>query len=216
MKKIPLIDPGKYFQESEKAIQLVEDREKEVRRTMPAMDRLRLANKNLEKAKSREEYEELKNTIKELELELKYGKDYVPAIPEEYQNKIAFNRVHEEEKLDAELAKQKELLSELVQDLKTPLINVLLNIEGLERQKLIGKKIDILLEEKITLDPTIHSAFLYFKHLAYSSTHIDSEKSRENAEKLFKVLNEIVVSPEQQPTGMKKPSILSRVLGGEK
>ena len=35
-------------------------------------------------------------------------------VPEEHQSKIAFNRVFEEEKLDEELAKQKQLLMQLI------------------------------------------------------------------------------------------------------
>ncbi|RDW15951.1 hypothetical protein [Oceanobacillus chungangensis] len=214
MKKINLIDANKYFQESEKVIQIVKDRQDKIHRTLPTEFKLRIAKESLEKAKTREDYDELSNMIKDFEFEIKYGKNYVPAIPEENQSKIAVNRVREEEQIDLEIAKQKELLMELVDGLQTPLLNVLLNIEKLEERRLIGKKVDILLEEKITQDNRIRNAFGHVSYLSFSPEHSNAKESHEKAEKLFNALKNIATTPKQSD-GIIKPSIFERILGGK-
>lgn len=213
MKKVQLINPDDYFKESEKVIQIVKEREEEVRRSLPAEYKLRMAKETLDDVKSREEFDELNQKIKDLEFEIKYGKDYVPAIPGEYQNKIAFNRVHEEEKIDEEIVKQKETLLELIETMEHSLIDVLRNIENLEKRKLIGKKIDILLDEKILLDGRIGSPFTYVNGLAFSSEHEEVKKSRKISEAMFDDLKKYSTASKKF-NGIKKPSILSRVLGG--
>ena len=212
MKNIPLVDEKQYFLESEKVIQIVKEREDEVRRRLPAEYRLRMAKEFIKNVKTREDFEELNDEIKNLEFEIKYDKDHIPAIPEEYQNKIAFNRVHEEEQIDQEIEKQKKLLLSLVNDLEKPLINVLKNIERLEERKLLGKKIDILLDEVIVKDGRIHSTFAHANRLGFSGEHSNSKDAREKGEELFHALNKIATAPKQE-NGIKKPSIFDRMLG---
>ncbi|MFS0810644.1 hypothetical protein [Peribacillus phoenicis] len=215
MENTNLIDVNQYFIESEKVIQIVKDREEELRRTLPAKYKLEIAKESLEKAATRESYEKLQNTIKDLEYEIKFGNNSIPAIPEEHQNRIAFNRVHEEEQIDIEIAKQKELLLQILDGLENPLMNVLTNIENLEVRKLIGTKVDILLDEKITKDPRIHSPFRSVSYLSFSAGERNSKSAREKGEELFKALKKIATEPTIS-SGLPKPSLFKRILGGNK
>lgn len=215
MEKVSLINAQQYFSESEKVIQIVKDRQDDLYRSLPVDRKLEIAKESLEKADTREVFEELKNTIKDLEYEIKFGKDFIPAIPEEYQSKIAFNRVHEEEQIDLEIAKQKESLIQIINGLEEPLMNVLTNIEKLEARKTIGKKVDILLDEKITKNPLIHNPFYHVNGLASSEGKINSKEAREKGTELFKSLKKIATEPARW-NGIKKPSIFQGILGGNK
>ncbi|WP_438316547.1 hypothetical protein [Sporosarcina sp. FA9] len=214
MKKTPLIDASNYFKESEKVIQIVKDRQEDIHRSLSEKRKLEIAKESLETASSRESFDALNNMIKDLEFEIKHGNDVIPAIPEKYQNKIAFNRVHEEEQIDLEIARQKELLLEVVNGLEESLINTLQNIEGLEKRKLIGKKVDILLDGKITKDNNIHNVFYHANGLSFSAEHIHAKEAHEKGEKLFDALKKIATAP-KQPNGINKPSIFDRILGGK-
>lgn len=215
MKKVSLIDVSNFFKESEKVIQIVKNRQDEIHRTLSAEDRLEIAKESLEKVSTRESFDELSNKIKDLEFEIKHGKDSVPAIPEKYQSKVAFNRVEEEEKIDLEIAEQKELLLELIDGLETPLINVLRNIESLEERKLIGKKVDVLLDGKITKDKQIQDVFGHVNYLSFSAEQRNAKDSLEKGVKLFDSLKHIATTP-RQGSGINKPSIFNRILGGKK
>lgn len=215
MKKVSLIDVSNFFKESEKVIQIVKNRQDEIHRTLSAEDRLEIAKESLEKVSTRESFDELSNKIKDLEFEIKHGEDSVPAIPEKYQSKVAFNRVEEEEKIDLEIAEQKELLLELIDGLETPLINVLRNIESLEERKLIGKKVDVLLDGKITKDKQIQDVFGHVNYLSFSAEQRNAKDSLEKGVKLFDSLKHIATTP-RQGSGINKPSIFNRILGGKK
>lgn len=214
MTKIQPINPGNYFVESEKVYEMVKERQEEARKALPANYKLTLAKELLDDAKSREEYEELVKEIKELELELKYEIGYFPAIPEEHQQKVAFNRVYEEEKLDAELVNQKALLAKLVDGLEVSLGTVLNNIAALENRKNMGKTIDALLDFKIYKDRT-NSDLSHLTYLAYSSTQINAEKAYQASQKFFHELKKITESPTVTPEA-KKTSLKKRLLGGWK
>lgn len=215
MKKVELINVQQYFTESEKVIQIVKDKQDDLHRSLTAEHKLKIAKESLEKAKTREMFEELTNTIKDLEYEIKFGKDSIPAIPEEYQSKIAFNRVHEEEQIDLEIANQKESLLQILAGLEKPLMNILTNIENLEGRKLLGKKIDILLDQEIVKDSRINSLFHHVNGLAFSAEKENSKEAREKGMKLFKALNRIATEP-AKGNGIQKPSILQRIIGGNK
>ncbi|MFC4409432.1 hypothetical protein ACFOZY_03160 [Chungangia koreensis] len=215
MKSVALINEKRYFVESEKVIQIVKERQEEVHRSLSTEQKLQIAKKSLEKASSREIFDSINNTIKDLEYEIKFGSDFIPAIPEEHQSKVAFNRVHEEEQIDLEIATQKELLLEIINGLEEPLMNVLTNIEKLEARKLIGKKIDILLDQKITIDPRIDNPFYHADGLAFSGEKSNSKEAREKGAKLFKALKKIATEP-VKTNGLQKPSILQKMLGGIK
>lgn len=214
MTKIKAVNPQIYFVESEKAIQIAKERQEEVKRELPANYKLTLAKELLEDARSREEYEELTKEIKELELELKYDIGYFPMVPEEHQSKIAFNRVYEEEKLDEELAKQKQLLMQLIDGLESPLVTVLKNIEALENRKIIGKKVDAVLDFNIYTD-RVASDFYHLAYLTSSAEQIYAAKANQAAEKFFKELKKISLSPTVTPE-VKKLSIKNRLLGAWK
>lgn len=215
MVKVELINEQQYFTESEKVIQIVKERQDDLHRSLTAKSKLDIAKESLEKAKTREEFDELTNIIKDLEFEIKFGNDFIPAIPEEHQNKVAFNRVHEEEQIDLEIAKQKESLLQILNGLEEPLINVLTNIEKLEGRKLLGKKVDILLDQKIQKDPRTNDLFYHANGLAFSEGKINSKEAREIGMKLFESLNKIASEP-SKGNGIQKPSILQRILGGNK
>lgn len=214
MGKNTLIDPKQYFTESEKVIQIVKERQEDLHRSLPAERKLVIAKESLEKAGTREIFDELKRKITDLEFEIRFGDDFIPAIPEEHQSKIAFNRVHEEEQIDLEIAKQKEFLLQIINGLEEPLINVLTNIEKLETRKLIGKSIDILLDEKITKDSRIHNALGNMRYLNISEGKTNSKEAAEKGKKLFEALKKIATEP-TKPSGI-KASIFKKVLGGNK
>lgn len=214
MTKIKTVNPKIYFVESEKAIQIAKERQEEVKRELPANYKLTLAKELLEDARSREEYEQLTKEIKELELELKYDKGRFPMVPEEHQSKIAFNRVFEEEKLDEELAKQKQLLMQLIDGLEDSLGTVLTNIEALEKRKIIGKKVDAILDFNIYKD-TVSSDFSHLAYLTISAEQINATKANQASKKFFEELKKISLSPTITPE-VKKTSIKERLLGGWK
>lgn len=215
MVKVALINEKQYLVESEKVIQIVKERQEELHRSLPTELKLKIAKESLEKAGTREIYEAMNKKIKDLEFEIKYGDDFIPAIPEEHQHKIAFNRVHEEEQIDLEIAKQKESLLQILDGLEEPLMTVLKNIEKLEARKLIGIKVDVLLDAKITKDPRIQNAFWFADYLANSEGKINSTEAHVKGLKLFKSLKKIATEP-TKPNGIKKPSIFNKILGGNK
>lgn len=215
MKKVELIDVQQYFTESEKVIGIVEENRNKLHRSLTAKERLQLAKGLLDTAKSAAEHHALKKEIEDLELEIKFDNGMVPAIPGEHQPKIAFNRVVEEEKLNAELEKQKQELNKLAAIFEEQLVPTLKNIAALENRKLIGKKIDILLDGHITpkggaMDATWHAAYL-----SYSAGEKRAHQAEHTAAKLNNQLKTIVTSPHNS-TGLKKPSILEKLLGGKK
>lgn len=214
MTKIKAVNPQIYFVESEKAIQIAKERQEDVKRALPTQYKLTLAKELLEGAKSREEYEELTKEIKELELELKYDKGFFPMVPEEHQSKIAFNRVFEEEKLDEELAKQKQLLMQLIDGLEDSLGTVLNNIEALEKRKRIGKTVDAILDFNIHKDRIANDLY-HLSYLTTSAEQIYATKANQAREKFFKELKKISLSPTVTPE-VKKTSIKERLLGGWK
>lgn len=214
MTKITLINPDSFFQESEKAIQIINEYEREVKGRLPADYKLKIAKETLEKVKTREDFEELTQEIKNLEFEVRYGEDSTPAVPEEYQHKIAFNRVQEEEQLDQELQKQKELLHELMLSFEEPLINVLENIERLEKRKLIGVTVDSLLEKNIIFNPSIPDVS-YFLQTSSSPQMVVARKTNEICQTLFKNVKEIASEPAKKD-GVLKPGIIKKILGGNK
>lgn len=215
MEKIQLIDPQQFFAETEKVIQIVKERQEDIQRALSAEDRLQLAKKLLEDAKTREEYEQLTKEIKELEFDIKYDKGYVPAIPEEFQMKIGSNRIYEEEKLDVELKKQKEQLFELVEGLESSILTTIKNIELLEERKLIGGKIDILLDEIIHKDGRLHNVMGHANYLGFSGGHSNAKEANADGTKFFKALRKIAKSPNDKLNGIIKPSIFKRILGGK-
>lgn len=215
MKKVELVNVQQYFTESDKVIRIVEEKQNELHRQLPVTHRLQLAKDLLEDAKTPEEYQLLKDRIQEFEIELKFDKGTVPAIPEEHQLKVAFNRVSEEEKLDEELSKQKELLHKLVTDFEGQLTPTLQNVAALERRKLTGKKIDILLDGDIHKSNQFTDALYYANGLAFSGGEHRAKKANEEFSKLLDLLKQIATES-VEPTGIQKPSIFQRILGGKK
>lgn len=215
MEKIQPIDPQQFFAETEKVIQIVKERQEDIQRALPSENRLQLAKKLLEDVKSHEEYEQLTKEIKELEFDVKYDKGMVPAIPEEYKTKIISNSAHEEEQINAELKKQKEQLFELIEGLEGPILTTLRNIKQLEKRKLIGKKIDILLDEFIHKDPRLHNVMGHANYLGFSGGEINSKEAYAEGTKFFKALRKISKSPNDKPNGIRKASIFKRILGGK-
>ncbi|UJF27455.1 hypothetical protein [Planococcus sp. 107-1] len=216
MKKVELIDAQQYFTESEKVIEIVKENKDKLRRNLPAKNRLKLAKDLLESAKSAAEHHELKKEIEELELEIKFDKGRVPAIPEEHQPKIAFNRVVEEEKLDAELEKQKQELNKLATIFEEQLLPTLKNIASLEKRKLVGKKIDILLDGHIiSREINDRDALTDANYLSFSGGEERAHEAELIATKLNKQLRTIVTRPHDL-TGLEKPSIFKKLLGGKK
>lgn len=209
-----LINEKQYFSESEKVIQIVKEREADLHRSLPVDRRLQIAKESLDKAKTREEYDHINKLIKDFEFELKFGKDYIPAIPEEYQLKIAYNRVQEEEELESAIQQEKETLVQILDGLESSLMNTLANIESLEKRKLIGKKIDILLDGNIQKDNRFSSSSWHANYLATSGEHDNAKKAREKGSKLFDALRKIATEP-STPTGIGKPSIFKKLLGGK-
>lgn len=216
MKKVELIDVQQYFTESEKVIEIVKENRDEMHRRLPAKYRLRIAKDLLVSSESSDEHYELKKEIEELELNIKFETGRVPAIPEEHQAKIAFNRVVEEEKLDAELDKQKQELNRLAAIFEEQLVPTLQNIASLEKRKLIGKQIDVLLDghlvsrENKAMDALSHAA-----RLSFSVREKRSRQAEQIAIDLNKQLKTIVTKT-QDLTGLKKPSIFEKLLGGKK
>lgn len=216
MKKVELINANQYFTESEKVIEIVKERKDKMDRSLPAKQRLELAKDLLKSAKSVDEHNELKKEIEKLELDIKFDKGMVPAIPEEYQPKIAFNRVTEEEKLDEELDRQKQELNKLAAIFEEQLVPTLQNIASLEKRKLIGKKIDLLLDGHIvSREINAMDALWYASYLSFSGGEERAREAEHFADSLNKQLKTIVTRPHDL-TGLQKPSILKRILGGKK
>lgn len=216
MTKIKSIDSKQYFIESEKVIQIVVEREEQIHRSLSAKEKLQIAEKLLKKSETREEFDALSEEIKDLGFEIEYDKEMVSAIPEEHQMKIAFNRVHEEEQLNEELKRQKEQLFKLVDGIENAILTTLSNIEELEKRKLIGKKIDIILDEFIHKEGRMHSVMGHAEYLNVSGGHKNAEEAHGKGHKFFKALKSIAESPNNTESGIKKPSIFKRVLGGKK
>lgn len=214
MEKIKLINAKEFFKESEKAIQVVDEYEKEIRGRLPVEDKLKVAKESLEKVKTREEYDLLSQKIKDLEYEVKFGAEYIPAVPEEHQHKIAFNRVQEEEELEKELQKQKELLHELVIGFSDPLKIVLQNIEQLQERRLISNKIDGILEKKIFHDSRMPCPS-YYLSVATPSQVVETRKARETYNKLVEALKKMASEPPKKG-GILKPTFIEKILGGNK
>lgn len=214
MIKVQAIDPQQYFVESERVVEIVKERQEEIHRSLSAEHRLEIAKELLKDAKSREEYEQLTKDIKELELEVKYDLGYFPMVPEEHQLKVAFNRVYEEEKLNEELTNQKELLMQLIKGLEKPLSTVLENIENLEKRKLIGTKVDLMLELNIHKDKQFND-FSHINYLSFSGGHYNAKEANKKGKDFFEALRNIALEPTKTPE-VKKVSLTKRLLGGWK
>lgn len=210
-----LINEKQYFVESEKVVQIVKEKKEALHRQLPVQYRIGIAKDLIEGAKTPEEYRALKEQLKELEIEMKFDNGRIQAIPDEHQLKVAYNRVAEEEKLDEVLEKQKAALFTLVENFEKKLLPTLQNIAALEKRKLIGKKIDILLDGDLIKSPQIIDALGHANGLAFSGEEYRAKKAKDDASSLSVLLKQIATES-AKPNGIKKPSIFKQLLGGNK
>lgn len=193
-----IIDHKKFLSESEKAIQIVLENEDKFRRQVPTANRLRIVQEELKKAKSREEFEELTQLKKDLELKVRLNELHYPAIPPEHREKIQLNRELEDQTIVEKINELKKELAAAIAKIEDELIPLVTNIANLEDRRLIAKQIDILLDGEIYESPYHPSPTYFMKRLSFSADGRNSMRAKKLLSETVESLKRIQVPIESK------------------
>lgn len=150
--KIKPATPETAYSETVKAVRLIERLEKEKEQEVPADERLRMVDRALETARTRQDAERLYNEKKELELLIKYPQWEQLNFPEDKQEIVRENYRTETEQANEFLT---DLYTQLekVADTLAEAVPLLQAADKVERKKRTASVVEIILNNEVEVLP---------------------------------------------------------------
>ncbi|RVT56429.1 hypothetical protein [Niallia taxi] len=187
-----LIDVNQYFAESRKAIQVTIEKERSLYKELTRKDKLDLLRKRKKETNSIEEYEKIEELEKQLEKEIKFGKQPVLLVPDEYKEVIKKNVAVEEKELNKKLLELRNDLKKQVPYLKDVLLPLLLNIHEIDKLKCVPTQIDAILRSTFN----DQQGFLTAEYLVNNISRKRKSKLVEETQEVIGLIETIVTKGE--------------------